>query len=94
MKKIVWEDERGWLHISLLRDSDNPNRPEIGLPSDPPPLESVFDGAERELHNELVRRGLVTWDDVMESQDGITSTIKAVFKSRLIELYRKESNSG
>lgn len=90
MKRVTWEDERGWLHVSLLRDNDGLTRPEIGIPQDPPSLESVFENAEKELHNELVRRGLLTWRDVNESQNGITSAILTVFKSQIILLYKSK----
>ena len=89
MKLIKWTDRNGYRHLSWLRDGDDEGMAAQGIPNDPPDL-SAFDWEElkRELHNWLVDNGLICWKDVQESQTGLTSCLHAVFKRRLIQLYR------
>lgn len=92
MKVVEWTDERGYRHRSLLRDGDSESLAPYGVKLDPPPVESLdWAGIQRDLHNELVTMGLVTWHDVQvkQSQGSLTSVILGVLKHRLIRLYRE-----
>jgi hypothetical protein len=94
LKKINWKDKNGRLHCSLIRDDDDESRPALGIPLEPPPIDSLFEDAKDRLHDELVRRSLFTWKDVQDKQVEVTAAILAVFKRGLIDLYRtKELDS-
>lgn len=88
MKLVVYTDKRGYKHGAMLRDSDDDNHPEIGIPLDPPPIESLVKECALELHNSLVQRGLFTWEDIQQSQNGLTTTILEVFRRKILDAYR------
>lgn len=112
MKLITWTDDTGYAHRSLIRDCDYAaDAPKIGIPNDPPDLDLLDwaaivlpddldpDEFKRNLHNRLVKFGLITWTDVQRSQNGVTSAIMAVGRDRnilravkrpLIMLYKME----
>lgn len=89
MKRVFYTDKDGWVRCSLVRDSDTENNPAIGVPLNPPDLTNVLDNSKKLLHNELVSRGLFTFDDIQKAQSGLSSAILAVFKNAIIEEYRK-----
>ncbi len=89
MKIVMWTDDRGYKHRSLLRDSDPDELAPKGIPQDPPDLDELdWEGLKKDLHNALVERGLATWEDVLAQQNGVTSAIKQVFKRPMVYLYR------
>jgi hypothetical protein len=90
MRTVQWTDKDGHLRASLVRDFDPDTAAPRGIPVDPPDLRGVdVEGAMRDLHNELVRRGLMTWLDVQRSGDGVSASILSAFKRRVIALYRQ-----
>ena len=112
MRLVIWTDERGYCRRSLIRNSDPTDRaPEIGIPVDPPDLDLLdwsviiaqfpnLDIAEFKckLHNRLIQSGLITWQDVQRSQNGLTAAVIAVGRDRkllavikrpLVALYRQ-----
>jgi len=93
VRYVIWTDERGYQHRSLVRDNDPDTMAPQGIPSDPPDL-SKIDWAlvEKALHNSLVDRGLFTWDDVQRSGDSLRGVINSVLKRELITLYRSVDN--
>lgn len=98
MKAVIWTDEKGYCHRSLIRDSDSDDRAaELGILSDPPDLGQLDWGAISAqfqdldtddlklcLHNRLIQLGLITWADVQRSQNGLTRAIMAVARDREI----------
>ena len=95
MKVVIWVDEDGYKHRAMLRDADDDElAPTAGIPLEAPPdLRHLnWEGLARDLHNLLVERGLVTWDDVVAAQNGVTSAIVTVFKRPIIALYRQDTN--
>ena len=95
MKVVTWEDERGWKHQSLLRDTDPDHLAKSGVPLDPPDLTALdWEGLMRDLHNALVERGLSTWQDVLEQQNGVQSSIISVFKRPIVALYKRQANDA
>lgn len=92
MKQVKWEDERGYRHVSLVRDDDPEEKAPMGIPQGPPPLDNLdWDGIKRDLHNALVDAGLFSWRDVQES-GGLRGAILSVLRKRLIYLYREADN--
>lgn len=89
VKIVVWTDENGWKHRSLLRDDDPEYLAPAGIPRDPPDIQRLdWEEIKRLIHNELIERELETWKDVEASQNGLTSSILAVLKRQLVGLYR------
>lgn len=88
MKRVKWIDAKGWKHVSLLRDTDDELKPERGIPLDPPPIESILEDAAMELNNELVDRGILTIEDVIQSQNGVSAAILNVFRRKILDAYR------
>lgn len=73
----------------MLRDEDPDHLAPAGIPKDPPDIQRLdWEEIKRLIHNELVDRGLETWADVENSQNGISSSILAVLKRQLVGLYR------
>lgn len=89
MKVIEWTDKDGFLRRSMLRDGDNENFPQIGVPMEPPPVREIIESSVVELHNELMRRGLMTLKDVEDSGNALTGAILTVFRAKLINLYKQ-----
>jgi hypothetical protein len=93
MRIVVWTDESGFKHRSLIRDDDDDHFAPYGIPLDPPDLRHLdWDNLIRELHNLLVDKGISTWDDVQASQTGVTSSVLAVLKGPIVGLYRKKQS--
>lgn len=89
MKIVKWTDGRGYIHQSRLRDIDPDTEARNGIPHDPPDLDLIdWDVLKRDLHNALVEKGLITWEDVQQQQNGVSSTAMRVFKRHIIRLYR------
>jgi hypothetical protein len=90
LREVTWEDASGKKHKSLIRDND-PDDVAIegkGLSQDPPDIESInWEDVKRDLHNQLFNRGLITKNDVMKQQNGITGAILAALKRRVLDLY-------
>jgi len=95
MKTVEWVDDDGFKHRSLLRDSDPDHLAPAGIPADPPDLTRLdWEGLVRELHNTLAERGLSSWQDVLEHQNGITSSIISVFKRPIVGLYKQQNTAA
>ena len=90
MKRVTWTDGVGKNHAALIRDDDSQETAQKGhgIPQDPPDVEQLdWSGIARDLHNELLARGLVTKDDVVKSQNGVTSAILAALRRKVLTLY-------
>lgn len=91
MRRVTWTDKRGWNHQALVRDNDLDSLAEQGggISVDPPSIECLnWDDIKRDLHNELLKRNLITWEDVQLQQNGITASINSVLKRRLVLLFK------
>lgn len=97
---VEWTDDGGYLHLSWLPPDMPDSQAAQGLPVGIPDLAGLdWEEVARELQNRLVKRGIVSLDDIGRSQNGLSHSILAVLKPRLIELYQNleddydESNS-
>jgi hypothetical protein len=89
MRLVRWTDDKGYDHLSLLRDGDPDRMAPQGIPADPPSLDLLdWESIKRELHNELVSRELVDWKAVQRSGEGVTAAILAVMRRKVVLLYR------
>ena len=90
MRRVIWQDEMGYMRASILRDDDPDDMARAGIPVETINLDDLdWDWLKRELHNTLVQSGLFTWDDVQRKQNGVTSAIQRVFKRSVVNLYRR-----
>jgi hypothetical protein len=92
MKIVMWTDSLGRKHRSVLQEHMPATRPKEGYLSDPPDIRELnWDELVIELHNELVNRGLFTYEDIVHSQNGLTAAILRVFRKKVKDLYRREN---
>lgn len=91
MRLVFWIDEQGYKHNSYVRDSDPDEMAPLGYLHDPPNLVQLdWEGIQRELHNLLVDRGLITLEDVQRQQRNVQSAIQAVLLRKMIDLYKQD----
>jgi hypothetical protein len=92
MKLVKWYDEDGFLRQVYARDHDSEEvARETGVVHEPPDLSEIdWEGVQRDLHNLLVQRGLITWADVQKHDNELLSAVKTVMKRQIIALYRKK----
>ena len=91
MRLVIYEDERGYKHRSLLRDRDPDTMAPKGIIQDPPDLSLLdWEGMRRDIHNALVEQGLVTWADVQRAQNAVSGIVKGVIANRIVALYRQK----
>lgn len=90
MRLVKWTDDAGYNHLSLVRDGDPNDEAQWGVVQDPPDLHQLdWDAIVKEMHNLLVDRGLITWQDVQMSGNGVSAMIQTVLKRKIISLYRE-----
>ncbi len=91
MRLVTWEDKDGYLRQAFVKDGDPDSMAKKGMRHEPPDLSQIdWEEVQKDLHNILVQRGLVTWQDVVEQQNSLGPTIASVLKRRLIALYRQK----
>lgn len=91
MRRVLWKDKKGRNHAAFVRDGDGDDVAQqgFGISADPPDVNRLSCAKLlRNLHNELLARGLVTQDDVIKAQNGVTGAVLAVFKREVLQLYR------
>ncbi len=88
---MTWDD-KGWIRKALVPDSaPDELAQERGMAIGPPDLTLIdWELVRRDLHNELMNRGLHSWRDVQASQNGVSAAIRLVFNRRVIQLYKTE----
>jgi hypothetical protein len=91
MRKVISTDDKGFDRVYQIRDKDNDRDAKYGIPIGPPDISQLdWDRIIKELNNELVSRGLITWDDVMKSQNGLSQVIISVIRRNIVELYKQK----
>jgi hypothetical protein len=92
VKLVTWTDDDGYRRRAYIRNGDREDRaPTLGVPADIPDLSTLdWQAIQRDLHNLLTDRGLVTWADVQMSQNGIHSAVRTIFVKPLTQLYRQQ----
>lgn len=90
MKIVIWTDDKGIKHRSILQEHQVETRPEEGYVSDVPDIFSLdWEQIKKELHNALTDRKLFTYEDVVHSQNGITGAVLLALRKRVKDLYRR-----
>lgn len=91
MRLEEWVDGDGWSRRALVRDTDSLDDAQQGrgISQDPPDIEQLdWNVIKKELHNELVRQGLFSLEDVRRQQNGLQAVVLRVLKHRLMNLYK------
>jgi hypothetical protein len=89
MRIVIKEDRFGYKRAYWVKNEDHDDSAEEGIPLNPPDLDLLeWEEVKRDLHNMLVDRGLFTWVDVQRAQNGVTSSILAAMRKKVISLYR------
>lgn len=89
MKKVIFEDEDGFKHVSLIRDTDPVTMAPQGILSDPPDIRELdWESIWREMNNLLVDRGFHNLQSLQIS--GLDNSIITPIKRRLVDAYRQK----
>jgi len=91
MKRVFKQDDNGVMRCFLLRDIDDESNPEIGIPLNPPPIERVVCEYAKEMENQLVRMGVLTYRDLMANPQAVSKVVNAL-RLRLIQEYKLEES--
>ena len=80
MRLYRWLDDDGYLRQVLLRNDDLDDNKDYGIPFDPPSLTefNIPEAVKKDLHNELVDRGLISQADVLAQQSGVTGAVEKI----------------
>lgn len=91
---IQYTDDNGFMcQAYVKRENDNPIQ---GIAYNPPNLDTLGlnIGKQRELNNALIHSGLITFQDVLESNGAATGTLRRLnlfhLRRQLITLYKIE----
>ena len=65
----------------------------LGIPEEPPTDILDWVNIRRNLHNQLMARGLYSFQDVQRSQNGVTAAIRSAVVKPLVALYRQQEKA-
>lgn len=88
---VKYTDKQGWTRQAYVPSGVSPER---GLPYNPPDVTGLNIDIEDQirLHNALVERGLITYQDVLDSAGGLKSLLTQLgllhIRRELITLYK------
>lgn len=90
MRLIRYTTEDGWKWQSWITEDMVASEAEKGIPHDAPDTSRLpWGDIERELHNLLLERGLITLKDVNDNAGMLNNTILKVIQPRLVALYKE-----
>jgi hypothetical protein len=82
-------DRHGYLRAYQVRDGDSDEGAEEGIQVSPPDVGKIdCERLQKEVNNELVRRLIFTWEDVIKHQNAVSRIAASVVKRQLIEMFR------
>ena len=91
MKTVEWTDERGYDHRALVRDEDSLKVAQqgMGISLDPPPMENIdWEAVKRDLHNNLLRLGVTSWEAVRVTNQMFASALIKSLKRHVIDAFK------
>ena len=90
MRVTIWTDRKGVMHRSVL--TKETRRDNEGFLVDPPDvIHGInWEDVAKDLHNQLVQRGLFERQDIIQGQNQLTGAILAALRKRVKQLYREE----
>lgn len=87
MKQVIYTDQNGLQHKSILRDGDTD--PSIGLLQSPPDILSLdWEGIAKTIHNKLLEANLLTIQDIQIRSADFNKIILATVGKRIYALYQ------
>lgn len=94
MRPIEWTDADGYMRHRLVKDTDPDSLRDKGIPLEPPDINQLdWSAVRRNLHNQLMARGITTYKDIQRAQNGITAAVRAALAQPLIQLFREEEKA-
>ena len=95
MRQVEYKDENGYMRCRLVKDEDSDDMAEMGIPLEPPDINLIdWEEVKRDLHNELMIRGLTSFESVQKQQNGLTGSVLGCLRTRLIRLFREVQTNG
>jgi hypothetical protein len=89
MKRVTWEDQHGYKHVSMVRDSDGVEAGPKGIPVGPPDLELVdWEEVKRNLNNLLVEMDILTYRDIQRQNSGVSTAVRSVLTSQIVNIFK------
>ena len=94
MRLVEWKDSDGYMRRRWLKDGDPDEMGMQGIPDELPDMNALdWDNIRRNLHNQLMARGLYSFQDVQRSQNGVTAAIRSAVVKPLLALYRQQERA-
>lgn len=87
MRRVVWQDEEGWMRASLIRETDPLSVAPQGLPLGIDVRDLDWEAIQKELNKLLVQRGIDTAEDLRKKGADFRQACEVVLRQRLIDLY-------
>ena len=95
MRRVIWEDRNSYTRAALVRDGDPDDVAEYGVPIEPPDLDQIdWEEVKRDLYNNLVRKGLFSYEDMRDAQKGIRSAVILALHKKVVDLYKRGGNTN
>lgn len=93
MKLVEWIDDDGYKHKKLVRDEEE--NYDFGISKEPPPVDLIdWESVKRDLHNQLVNRGILSFYDLGGPNSGnLTGAILSAVKPHVIKYFREATNN-
>ena len=92
MKIVIYKDNDGRLHRSLIRDTDPESTAPEGLPLDPPMIDDILEEAKICLHNELVVRNICDLSTLRKDMSALSSAVKKCITKNIVNRYHESDN--
>lgn len=90
MKEVDYIDQNGYKRKRVVRDSVPDKEAHRGIPLEPPDLSLIdWDEIQRELHNRLIDRGLITMKDVRHLKT-LQNAITSIIQPKVVALYKQQ----
>ena len=93
MRLVEWKDSDGYMRRRWVKDDDPDTLGISGIPEESPDDILDWDNIRRNLHNQLMARGLYSFQDVQRSQNGVTAAIRSAVVKPLLALYRQQDKA-
>lgn len=90
MKTIDYIDRDGYKRRRIIRDNVPDKEAHRGIPLEPPDLSQLdWKEIERNLHNRLMDRGLITMKDVRELKT-LQNAVVSIVQPEIVRLYKQQ----
>jgi hypothetical protein len=91
MRTVITTDNRGRKTVFLVRDTDPDSAAGRGIPIGPPDFDGLdLEEVKKELNNQLVETGILTWLDVQKNPTALSGAVRSAMVGRIVELYKRQ----